>query len=203
MSNVVCAEDFYCDRETSCCFTGHRSRDLPFQGNIRKQGMKCLVSMLTLLIEEACRDGYRTFISGMADGVDIICAEIVHDLAAHGKYPDLKLVCALPYAGQNAELSSALDRYRYSMLVATCDSLVLVSPRYEKGCYKARNQFMVDHSSRIIGAIKEKKTGSGTLQTVNMAKRAGLELNVISLDGSPVLYIDTDGRPDLSGIRKI
>ena len=31
MSNVVSAENFYCDRKTSCCFTGHRNRDLPFQ----------------------------------------------------------------------------------------------------------------------------------------------------------------------------
>ena len=51
---------------------------------------------------------------------------------------------------------------------------------------------MVDNSSRIIGLLKEKKCGSGTLQTVNMAKRAGLEMKIISADKNPQLYVDTD-----------
>ena len=32
----------------------------------------------------------------------------------------------------------------------------------------------------------------GTLQTINMAKRAGLTLNIICLDDNPVFYIDSD-----------
>ena len=51
---------------------------------------------------------------------------------------------------------------------------------------------MVENSSRIIGVIKEKPFGSGTLQTINMAKRAGLEMKIISLEKNPHLYIDTD-----------
>lgn len=204
LNNVVSLQDFSCERSTTCCFTGHRSRDLPFGGDIRRQGMKCLVSMLTLLIQEAYNDGFRTFISGMSEGIDIICAEIVHNMAAK-KYGDIKLVCALPYAGQNREMTKPLDKYRYSMLLATCDAVVFTSPAYEKGCYKLRNQFMVDHSSRLIGAIKDKKTGSGTLQTVNMARRGGLDMKMISLDRNPVLYIDTsEGHvSDLNDIKDI
>ena len=51
---------------------------------------------------------------------------------------------------------------------------------------------MVEHSSRLIGVIKEKAKGSGTLQTINMAKRAGLTLNIICLDDNTVFYIDSD-----------
>ena len=183
---------FTCNRLTSCCFTGHRSRDLPFGGDMRKQGMKCLASSLQLLMVEAIADGYKTFISGMSDGIDLICAQLVLELAKSGRYGDLRLVCALPYREQFGEIVTTLDKYKYSVVIDGCDEKVIVSDKADRDRYKKRNQFMVDHSSRIIGVIKEKTAGSGTLQTVNMAKRAGLEIKMISLEKNPQLYIDTD-----------
>lgn len=183
---------FTCNRLTTCCFTGHRSRDLPFGGDMRKQGMKCLASSLQLLMVEAIADGYKTFISGMSDGIDLICAQLVLELAKSGRYGDLRLVCALPYREQFGEIVTTLDKYKYSVVIDGCDEKVIVSDKADRDRYKKRNQFMVDHSSRIIGVIKEKTAGSGTLQTVNMAKRAGLEIKMISLEKNPQLYIDTD-----------
>ena len=184
--------DFSCDKLTTCCFTGHRSRDLPFGGNFRKQGMKCLVSSLQMLIVEAVNDGYRTFISGMSDGIDLICAQLVLEMTRSGRYGQLRLVCALPYEQQYREISTPLDKYKYSLVIKDCDEKVIVSTAKDRDRYKLRNQFMVDNSSRIIGLLKEKKCGSGTLQTVNMAKRAGLEMKIISADKNPQLYVDTD-----------
>ena len=183
---------FTCNRLTTCCFTGHRSRDLPFGGDMRKQGMKCLASSLQLLMVEAIADGYKTFISGMSDGIDLICAQLVLELAKSGRYGDLRLVCALPYREQFGEIVTTLDKYKDSVVIDGCDEKVIVSDKADRDRYKKRNQFMVDHSSRIIGVIKEKTAGSGTLQTVNMAKRAGLEIKMISLEKNPQLYIDTD-----------
>jgi hypothetical protein len=53
VSNIVPAEEFFCNRDTSCCFTGHRDRDLPFGGDVHKQGMKNLLSMLVLIAKAA------------------------------------------------------------------------------------------------------------------------------------------------------
>ena len=172
VSNIVPAEEFFCNRDTSCCFTGHRDRDLPFGGDVHKQGMKNLLSM--------------------SKGIDLRCAEIVHSLSAQPEYKDMKLVCVLPYAGQRTEMKTPLDSYTYSLILNSCSAVVITSPKYENGCYKKRNSFMVEHSSRLIGVIKEKAKGSGTLQTINMAKRAGLTLNIICLDDNPVFYIDSD-----------
>ena len=188
----------YCEnakRNTACCFTGHRNRDLPFGGDLRKQGMKCLVSSLQMLITEAVHDGYDTFISGMSDGVDLICAQLVLDIARSGRFGSIRLVCALPYADQYREIGSPLDKYKYSMILKDCDIKVVISNAADRDRYKLRNQFMVDNSSRIIGLLKEKKSGSGTLQTVNMAKRAGIEMKIISADRNPQLYIDTAAVP--------
>ncbi len=154
--------------------------------------MKCLASSLQLLIVEAIADGYKTFISGMSDGIDLICAQLVLELAKSGRYGDLRLICALPYREQFSEIVTTLDKYKYSVVIDGCDEKVIISEKSDRERYKKRNQFMVDNSSRIIGVIKDKSFGSGTLQTVNMAKRAGLEIKMISLEKNPQLYIDTD-----------
>ena len=177
------------DIEKACCFTGHRNRDLPFGGNRDKQGMKCLVSNLQLYIEQAVKDGYDTFISGMAEGIDLICAEIVHNLISR-KGMDLKLICAVPYKGQGGkELSSPIDKYIYSMIIQDCTQVIYTGEAKSRSCYKIRNQFMVDNSRRIIGVFKEKERGSGTLQTINLAQKSGHEMKIIYLDRNPVFYI--------------
>ena len=117
-------ESYGTDKATTCCFTGHRNRDLPFFGDSSSMGMKCLVSCIQLKIETAVSDGYKTFISGMAEGIDLICAEIVHNLINRQGF-DIRLVCAIPYKNQGtAELSKPLDRYLYSVILQNCDSVL-------------------------------------------------------------------------------
>lgn len=187
-------ENISWDAEKACCFTGHRNRDLPFGGNRDKQGMKCLVSSLQLYIEQAVDDGYNVFISGMAEGVDLICAEIVYNLISR-KGMDLKLICAVPYKGQGSrELSSPVDKYIYSMIIQNCSEVIYISDRKSRGCYQKRNKFMIENSGRVIGAYREKESGSGTLQTINMAKKAGREIKIIDLDRNPIFYISGDSR---------
>lgn len=178
--------------EKTCCFTGHRSRDLPFNGDRSRQGMKCLVSSLQMYIEKAVNDGFDTFISGMAEGVDLICAEIVYNLITR-KGMKLKLVCAVPYKSQGLkELSNPVDQYVYSMITRDCNNIVYVCDKKSRDCYQKRNKFMVENSRRIIGVIKDENTKSGTFQTINMAKKAGLELNIIYLDKNPVFYLSDE-----------
>ena len=191
-------ELFYCNKKTTCCFTGHRSRDLPFRGDIKKRGMRCLKSMLDYFIEEAYADGYRTFISGMADGIDLICAEIVYGMRESGQFPGINLVCAVPYIEQEEEISQPFSRHIYNEIIDGCDERDMVGVKSDKERYRLRNQFMVDRSSRIIGAYRFKKRGSGTLQTINMAKRGGLELKIIDMDKNPVIYSDDENPVNLN-----
>ena len=73
-----------------CCFTGHRPEKLfLIDSEIIKE-----------LEKEICRavaDGFTTFISGMARGVDIWAAEIVLKLRKKNK--QIHLICASPYEG--------------------------------------------------------------------------------------------------------
>lgn len=180
-------EKCFISRERTCCFTGHRNRDLPFVGDRAVLGMRVLVSSLALQIEEAVKDGYDTFISGMAEGVDLICAELVYQRIANGE--PLRLVCARPYPRQcDHDYKDPRSKYVCSLITDACVT-VDVSASYYRGCYAARNRFMVENSSRLIGVIKRKVGHSGTSQTVRLAEKCGLDIHLVELDRLMYYYL--------------
>lgn len=73
-----------------CCFTGHRPEKL-------KQPEAEVISWLETEIHKAIGDGFVTFITGMARGVDIWAAEIVLRLRDDGQ--PIHLICASPFEG--------------------------------------------------------------------------------------------------------
>ena len=77
-------------RQHRACFTGHRPHKL-------HQPESVVIAALEEKIREAIDDGFVTFISGMAWGVDIWAAEIVLRLKAEG-HP-IHLIAAVPYEG--------------------------------------------------------------------------------------------------------
>ena len=188
--NIIPKEELITDRSTTCCFTGHRKRDLPFGGDATKQGVRNLISTVQLVCTQAYNKGYRTFITGMAEGADIMCGSVVMDMMNCKEYADIRLICALPYRDQRRELSQPTDRYIHSLLLNKAEAVVITGNANERGRYRIRNQFMVEHSSAIIAIYKEKQSGSGTLQTINMAKRAGLAAHIIELEKNPQFYIE-------------
>ena len=102
-------------------------------------------------------------------------------------------MCAVPYKDQGTkELLNPIDQYVYSMISRDCTNVVYICDKKSRDCYQKRNKFMVENSRRIIGVIKDEKAKSGTLQTINMAKKSGLELNIIYLDKNPVFYLSDD-----------
>ena len=58
------------NRPKCCCFTGHRENKL-------KKSEKEILEDLKQAINQAIDDGYTTFITGMAYGVDIWAGELV------------------------------------------------------------------------------------------------------------------------------
>ena len=80
--------NFSYDIGQCCCFTGHRPDKL-------KSDEETVKARLKEKILEAIDDGYKTFIFGMAPGVDLWGAEIVIELRKD--HPGLCLVCAFPY----------------------------------------------------------------------------------------------------------
>lgn len=157
------------DKERSCCFSGHRPQKLPDKGNELFPAMRNLKSCLLQAIEDAAENGYHTFLCGMAMGFDIIAGEAV--LLAKKKYPDIELVCAVPFENQASAFPLSWQA-RYRNLLRLCDYSTTLSEQYHSGCFAVRNRFMVEHSCYLICYCDE-SSYSGSSQTLRFAQKAG------------------------------
>lgn len=59
------------------CFTGHRPKSLPWGYDETKESCIQFKKTMYSIVQKAILNGYTYFISGMALGIDMICAEIV------------------------------------------------------------------------------------------------------------------------------
>ena len=75
------------ERETTCCFTGHRPDKLPWGSNEEDERCLALKESIAREIEGLYRRGYRHFISGMARGADLYFVEAA--LALRARCPGL------------------------------------------------------------------------------------------------------------------
>ncbi len=163
--------------EQSCCFTGHRPNRLPWLADPYDHRTQALTDALWRRIEASYEEGYTTFLSGMALGVDLLCAELVLRLRAETDGA-VELIPVIPYPGQ-AERWRQEERHRYREALQICrKNMVVVSPCYSKTCYYLRNCYLVDHAAKIIGVYDGSPAG-GTHQTLEYARKKGLEMELL------------------------
>lgn len=154
-------------RQHRCCFTGHRPEKL-------EQPEPVVVEALKKEICTAIADGFQTFISGMARGVDLWAAVEVLTLRDEGAA--VRLICASPYYGfENRWSWNWQERYRQVMERA--DLVRFICPSYSRGCFQRRNEWMIDHSARVI-AVYSGGYG-GTRNTVEYARGHGVPVKIL------------------------
>ena len=158
-----------------CAFTGHRPSRFSWKNNQDDGRCVALKVVLTEQIRLLAKTGVMDFLSGMAEGTDCYCSQIV--LALHEKNPELKLHCILPHKGQ-ADNWTASSRELYHSILDQADSIVYVSRAYHKNCTLDRNRFLIDHASTVL-AVYNGIRRSGTGATVNYARKLGREIIVI------------------------
>lgn len=146
-------------RQHRCCFTGHRPEKLSWPE-------KEVIAWLEAEILKAIDDGFVTFISGMARGVDIWAAEIVLRLRDEGK--PIHLICASPFECFERSWSENWKQ-RYNDVMHRADIVKFVCKGYSRACFQIRNEWMVDRSARVI-AVFDGSIG-GTKNTIDYAKR--------------------------------
>lgn len=140
---------FVPNKNTTICFSGHRT----FSAGDDE-------GRLAAAVQAAYADGCRTFISGMAAGFDLAAAETVLQLRDSSRASglpdvsgvsggDVRLICAVPFAGQARDFS-AEDRRRWEAIVAAADVVEMLAERYSYGVFYQRNEWMVARSGRLI-----------------------------------------------------
>ena len=151
------------------CFTGHRPEKLTRDEMLIKKDLE-------KEIRQAIADGKNVFITGMARGVDIWAAEIVLKLRDAGQ--PLKLVCACPYDGFEQGWRKEWQK-QYRAILAVSDFVKYVCPSYSRSCFQIRNEWMVNHASRVIAVFNGEK--SGTKNTIDYATK--VDVTVVRIEG--------------------
>lgn len=149
------------------CFTGHRPEKLTRTESSIKEDLE-------VQIRQSIDAGLNVFISGMARGVDIWAAEIVLKLRAEGT--DVKLICACPYDGFETGWSQHWQE-RYKDILASADFVKFICNGYSRSCFQIRNEWMVNHATRVIAVFNGEK--SGTKNTIDYAVKVGVPISCI------------------------
>lgn len=150
-------------RQYRCAFTGHRPEKV-----IGSEGK--IIVELRREIEKAIADGYK----GMSRGVDLWAADIVLELRMYSK--DLRLVCVIPFEGMEERLPADWKKH-YDLVRRQADFVWVLSDRYSKEAYQSRNQWLVDHASRLIAVFNGSPSGTGN--TIRYAREAGVTTHII------------------------
>lgn len=151
-------------RKYRVCFTGHRPEKLNMQENTIKK-------YLQSEIVSSIQNSYTTFISGMARGVDMWAAEIVIELKK--KFPQVKLIAAVPFDGFESKWSYE-NQKSYNEILSKADLIRYICPKFSYSSYQIRNEWMVNHSSKVIAVWNGEK--SGTKNTIDYANKCGVEV---------------------------
>lgn len=183
------------DKIACCCFTGHRPSRFCFKYDESADLCRGIKTALYVLAKKLYEEmDVKRFWCGGALGVDTWAAEAV--LKLKEQYQGIELCLALPFPGYfKFWTKSSIERIQN--IIEQSDGYEAVSPdvrpdaptKYTVPAYKRRNYFMVDQCHYLIAVFdqdKSKPIRSGTLQTVNYAKKKKLQLFYIHPDTAEV-----------------
>ena len=162
------------NKKITVCLTGHRPKSLPWGYNENNLICKKFKERIKIIFEKLISDGFTTFLTGMAEGFDMIGAEILLDLK---KKHNLQIIAIVPCLEQEKFWKPA-QQERYRRILQQCDDKVILSKHYTKTCMNERNKFLVENSSLCVACWNGKPSGTGN--TVRLAKVNGNDLIIIN-----------------------
>ncbi len=152
-------------KEKTCCFTGHRV--------IEAKKIPLVKQALTAEITARIKEGYEIFVTGGAIGFDTLAADSVLELKK--TYPHIKLQLVLPCKNQDIKWRYEQKKH-YAEILSSADSCEYVSSLYTPTCMKERNKKMIELSSALIAYCDIGKLHSGSVQTLNFARKSGIKI---------------------------
>lgn len=165
--------------QRACCFTGHRPGKLPFD-EIHPNCIR-LKERLKNEIASKIKNGCTSFITGMAMGADIWCAEFVLELKTLFPEKGIRLTAVLPYENQAGAYPASYMK-RYAAILKRVDDTVTISRKYAPGCMQKRNRAMVDSADCVIAVYGGAQGGTKT--TIAYARKKGLDIVLLNPRGA-------------------
>ena len=111
----------------------------------------------------------------MATGVDIWAGEIVLELKR--QHPDLKLIAAVPFEGFEKSWDNDWQK-RYHTLLERADLVQYICSHYANYAFQKRNEWMVNHSSRVIAVFNGE--AGGTRNTIQYAMKKAVPVELLA-----------------------
>lgn len=163
------------NKDTTACLTGHRPKSLPWGYNEAKESCIKFKQDLAKIFEGAIRYGLTTFLTGMAEGFDMIGTEVLLKLR---KKHNIQIIAVVPCVGQELKWKPS-QQNRYNNILNQCDNVIILSSYYTASCMNDRNKYMVDNSSVCIACWNGKP--SGTRNTLLYAKETKCKVKIINI----------------------
>lgn len=162
-----------------CCVTGHRPKGFPFRCRKTSRLYRNYLYILRKRIGELIEKGYRTFMTGMAQGADMDFAEAVlrFKQKLRKKHIDIILMAVIPCPNQTKGWTVEQVR-RYQRILRKCDFQKEISSCYHWRCMQDRNEYMVDRADLVV-AIWNGEKGGGTWNTIQYAQAKEKEISYI------------------------
>lgn len=170
--NINEEEDIIKNR--TVCFSGHRPEKLPLNGDSDSNVIRYLKSILYKEILDSITAGYNRFITGLARGVDLWAGEILMELKAEGE--KIFIIAVKPYKTHGDNFVGE-EKFSLGRLISNADEVICLADEYRKGCFQRRNQYMVDHSGKLIAVVSNYRSGTGA--TIRYAEKQGIEVRTI------------------------
>ena len=162
------------NKDTTACLTGHRPKSLPWGYDETKESCIKFKQDLEKIFEGAIKYGLTTFLTGMAEGFDMIGAEVLLKLR---KKHNIQIIAVVPCVGQEIKWKLSQQK-RYKKILKKCDDIITLNDYYTPNCMNDRNKYMIDCSSFCLACWNGKPSGTGN--TVRLAKQKGLKVRIIN-----------------------
>lgn len=161
-------------KSRTVCFSGHRPEKLPLSGDSGANVIRYLKSILYMEILDSIAAGYNRFITGLARGVDLWAGEILMELKAEGE--KISIIAVKPYKTHGNNFTGE-EKYSLGRLLSSADEVICLADEYRKGCFQRRNEYMVDHSGKLIAVVSDYRSGTGA--TIRYAEKQGIAVRTI------------------------
>jgi uncharacterized phage-like protein YoqJ len=183
----------------TACFTGHRPNKLGGYTEPNPTSIAVRRALRAKIQQQHFDHQVETFITGMAQGVDLWAGEIVRELAIAFSLK-IRLVAALPFIEQPLVWPESAQK-RWAKILKGCDEIWLTDSNEQVTVeelrarlqplwgtrpevpgfaqkLQARNKWMVDRSQAVIAVWDG--TPGGTANCVEYARKKGV--HVVTLD---------------------
>jgi uncharacterized phage-like protein YoqJ len=167
--------------KTSCAFTGHHPMRFDFGFDEEDQLCVTIKKVILSKMMALYKNGVITFYSDCEVGVDLWAAELA--LGMMKKYPDVQLVCVIPYEEQAKKWTSELRNRYYTVLEKSSYNQLISAPRTDN-CYQLCAKYLVNHAGYLIAVYDN--------SNVTRLDNAAYAVAYAKRKGRIIIYIDPD-----------